>query len=116
MSRRILHLTIKRKYFMEILRGEKLEEYREIKPYWEKRLLNPDGSFKKFDEVHLRNGYAKDSRYMRFRPGAIFRGTRYFMGSGVLCVFVIPVSDFISANVRPDIDGLTCCTEALNED
>lgn len=31
-------LPIKRKWFDMIMSGEKREEYREIKPYWEKRL------------------------------------------------------------------------------
>ena len=34
----ILHLTLTKNWFDLILSGEKKEEYREIKPYWEKRL------------------------------------------------------------------------------
>lgn len=34
-----LHLTLKKKWFDMIDSGEKLEEYREIKPYWGARLL-----------------------------------------------------------------------------
>lgn len=33
-----LHLTLKRKWYDMIKSGEKKEEYREIKPYWAKRL------------------------------------------------------------------------------
>lgn len=36
----ILHLTLKKKWFDMILSGEKKEEYREIKPYWCKRLFD----------------------------------------------------------------------------
>lgn len=36
-----LHLSLKRKWFDMIARGEKNEEYREIKPYWLKRFCNP---------------------------------------------------------------------------
>lgn len=36
----ILTLTLKRKWFDLIKSGVKLEEYREIKPFWEKRLLD----------------------------------------------------------------------------
>lgn len=32
---KILHLTLKKKWFDMIASGEKKEEYREIKPYWE---------------------------------------------------------------------------------
>ena len=40
---RTLHLVLKRKWWDMIESGEKKEEYREIKPYWEKRLLNYKG-------------------------------------------------------------------------
>jgi len=55
---RILHLTLKKKWFDMIISGEKREEYREIKPYWNKRLN------KKFDVIRFRNGYAKNSPTM----------------------------------------------------
>ena len=35
-----LHLTLKKKWFDMIASGEKKEEYREIKPYWEKRFYH----------------------------------------------------------------------------
>lgn len=35
-----LHLTLKKKWFDMIASGEKKEEYREIKPYWLKRLMD----------------------------------------------------------------------------
>lgn len=38
-----LHLVLKRKWWDMIASGEKTEEYREIKPYWEKRLLDYKG-------------------------------------------------------------------------
>ena len=36
---RILRLTLKRKWFDMIASGEKLEEYREVKDYWVRRLV-----------------------------------------------------------------------------
>lgn len=36
----IFTLTLKKKWFDMILEGTKTEEYREIKPYWEKRFKN----------------------------------------------------------------------------
>lgn len=76
-----LHLTLKKKWFDMIASGEKLEEYRAIKPYWKKRLLKckfrEDKSFTctcdtcmfecvvatlvKFDTITFRNGYAKNA-------------------------------------------------------
>lgn len=52
---KILYLTLKRKWFDLIKSGQKTEEYREIKPYWEKRLKD-----KHFDCVCFKNGYSAD--------------------------------------------------------
>lgn len=66
---KLLRLTLKKKWFDLILSGVKREEYREVKMYWAKRLmngfpeihgiekLNPD--FKTFEHIEFRNGYAK---------------------------------------------------------
>ena len=72
-----LHLTLKKKWFDLIASGEKTVEYREYKPYWEKRLVG-----KEFQEVHFRNGYRKDSPFMRVECLGIFmflmdRGLRF---------------------------------------
>lgn len=84
---KILHLTLKKKWFDLISSGEKKEEYREIgkeNEFWEKRLLKcfketkvthecrkatchacltraDGGRFKTFDKVRFRNGYRPDS-------------------------------------------------------
>ena len=55
----ILHLNLHRAWFDMIFGRIKREEYRGIKPYWEKILLNPDGSPKEFDAIKFRNGYQK---------------------------------------------------------
>jgi len=65
----ILHLTLKKKWFDMILSGVKREEYREIKPYWRKRLLN-----KKFSFIHFRNGYAKDALSFTIEVNGAYRG------------------------------------------
>lgn len=71
-----LNLTLKKKWFDMILSGEKKEEYREIKPYWEERLCNGISTyfspncingigyeviFKKYNLIKFRNGYAKNA-------------------------------------------------------
>ena len=58
---KILHLTLKKKWFDLIASGEKKKEYRECKPYWEKRLFYPDESPRHFDIVRFKNGYQKDA-------------------------------------------------------
>jgi len=81
-----LHLNVKRKWFDQILAGEKTEEYREFKAHWVKQFLQcyqdkrdgkskfeckkancyscltraKGGRFKKYDTVTFSNGYAKD--------------------------------------------------------
>ncbi|MFW5705163.1 MAG: ASCH domain-containing protein [Nanoarchaeota archaeon] len=60
--KKILHLNLFKKYFKQIANGEKKIEYREIKPYWTKRLV---GTI--YDEVHFRNGYQKNAPFMRVR-------------------------------------------------
>lgn len=39
MNNKTLVLTLKKEWFNKILSGEKTEEYRELKPYWFKRLV-----------------------------------------------------------------------------
>lgn len=56
-----LHLTLKKEWFDLIASGEKKEEYREIKSYWLKRFTDQGSSFRHWDIVAFRNGYAKES-------------------------------------------------------
>ena len=56
---KILHLNLYRKYFDQIFKGEKTTEYREVTPYWSKRL---EGRY--YDVIKFRNGYRKDAPEM----------------------------------------------------
>ena len=56
---KILNLTLKKRWFDLIASGDKTREYRDDKPYWQKRLLNPDDMPKHFDIVRFKNGYGK---------------------------------------------------------
>lgn len=58
--KRILRLTLKRKWFDMIASGDKKEEYRKEKPWILSRLVG-----KEYDEVEFRNGYAKSSPVVR---------------------------------------------------
>ena len=57
--KKVLHLNLYRKYFDQILKKEKTIEYRNITPYWSKRLEGRD-----YDVIKFRNGYAKDAPTM----------------------------------------------------
>lgn len=62
---KILHLTLKKKWFDLIASGLKDVEYRAKKPYWEKRLLDKHGYGIEFDEIHFKNGYSANAPFMR---------------------------------------------------
>ena len=62
--RKILHLTVNKKYFDEIESGKKTEDYREHKQYWISRLFD-ENKTKDLCEVHFRNGYSKKDPFMR---------------------------------------------------
>jgi hypothetical protein len=55
----ILHLPLKSEWYNLIESGIKTEEYREIKPYWIKRLCITDSNFKHYDKVKFSYGYTK---------------------------------------------------------
>lgn len=72
---KVLHLTLKKKWFDMTDSGDKPDEYREITDYWVARLCketptsvcdlihNDKGyDFKKFDHVFARNGYNPKNR------------------------------------------------------
>lgn len=74
---KILHLSLKEKWFKMIASGEKKEEYRELNEYWYKRLTG-NGTTKHFDVVHFTLGYPKKtdlSRQMWFKIEDITIGT-----------------------------------------
>lgn len=82
-GKKVLHLTLKKKWFDMIASGEKKEEYREIKMYWWTRLVecgecyrNLDDSInnvlapisewkmimsKSYDFICFKNGYSKNA-------------------------------------------------------
>jgi hypothetical protein len=62
---RVLHLSVKAKYFSEAKAGTKLFEFRLITNYWRTRLEG-----REYDEVHIKLGYPKagDSSKILIRP------------------------------------------------
>ena len=73
---KILHLTLKKKWFDMIASGEKKEEYREVKDYWMKRLAgikgcgtsynfallnNNENKCIHYDAIYFKNGYSKNA-------------------------------------------------------
>lgn len=83
---RTLHLNVKKEYFDQIKSGVKKEEYREVKPYWEKRLLN-----KEYDLVSFKNGYASNAPVISYpyKGYCIKKITHKHFGSEEITVFAI---------------------------
>ena len=75
-NQKILDLPLKKEWYDMIESGEKTEEYREIKPYWCKRLLGQDTpsqeSYSPTNKFNP-NGYT----HIRFRYGYTKRLCKY---------------------------------------
>lgn len=62
-------LTLKKQWFDMIISGEKTEEYREIKPYWEKRFLHYFGKIYDFSQTPPQVIWNQHSKNIVFRNG-----------------------------------------------
>lgn len=70
---KILHLTLKKKWFDLIASGKKKQEFREFKEYWVTRLFTPEKidehhteyHSREYDEIHFKNGYGPNVPFMR---------------------------------------------------
>jgi hypothetical protein len=62
---KVLHLTLKKKWFDMVASGEKKEEYRQDKPYWKARFVKEgywhSQTCKDFDIVRFKNGYGRNA-------------------------------------------------------
>jgi hypothetical protein len=81
-----LHIIIKRKYFDQIVSGEKKKEYRIVKPYWVNKLVD-----RSYDSIIFQAGYRKDSpRHIVPYTGYIIENiTHEFFGNEEISVFAI---------------------------
>ena len=106
---KILHLTLKKKWFDMIESGEKKEEYREWKPYWAIRLCGGLASacaahadkrnkkhFIQFDVIRFKNGYSKTSPTIDVKFNGIYVGQgKYKWGAPTNDCFVIKLGEII---------------------
>jgi len=93
---KILHLTLKKKWFDMIKSGLKPEEYREIKPYWTNRLISSDGiTYNNFDIVRFKNGYG-DVPFFDIKCAGIYIGKgQPQWGAPDKDVFIIKLGEII---------------------
>ena len=87
-----LHIIIKKKYFNQIVCGEKKTEYRLVTPYWVKRLID-----RKYNNIIFQVGYRKDAlRHVIPYAGYSVEIIRHeFFGRNEVSVFAIPLTDGI---------------------
>ncbi len=88
-----LHLNLKKKYFEQIKSGEKEYEFREITPYWRKRLTG-----KTFKKIIIKWGYPKrgdpDKTLIRPWKGVVIKTIIHeHFGNKPIQVFAIKVNE-----------------------
>lgn len=83
---KILELPLKSEWYLMIESGVKKEEYREIKPYWNKRLVGDDtplfshrnsnqqSNVKDYTHARFRYGYTKRTMLFKIKDIVIGRG------------------------------------------
>lgn len=76
MGKKVLTLTVSKQWFDMIADGRKNEEYREIKPYWIKRLVNQDADsgFIGLDEHGTKNEIYGELEYIPYTYVRFFHG------------------------------------------
>lgn len=84
---KILDLVLKGCWYDMIAKGEKREEYREIKPYWENRL-----TIKDFTHVRFRRGYTNTTMLFRIDSITIGKGNPQWGAPEDKEVFIIKFS------------------------
>lgn len=120
----VLKLTVKKEWFDLIKSGEKTEEYREVKSYWESRFQLYKGkrmsanewdrfydeyfsldnkhhiSFVNYTHVEFKNGYAKDAPTIITKCNGISVGNPTQKGSQLFDkdVFIISIGDIVWSN------------------
>jgi hypothetical protein len=98
------HLVLKEKWYDMIASGDKKEEYREIKPYWTKRLMRGNTStFKKFDSVIFKCGYnsKKPDIEVAFHNCEIRKGVEQWGAEPEKLYYVISFGNVISIGGVP---------------
>lgn len=95
MKKTVLHLPLKTEYYLDIVHGRKLEEYRLMNEYWTKRLVN-----RHYDYMLLTRGYPSTDDverrillpYLGFTLRLNFKHPHF--GNAPVNVFAIDVSHY----------------------
>lgn len=71
MDKKTLHLVLAYKWFDKIKSGEKTIEYREMKPYWNRKFGRT--LEKPYDKVRFQRGYSKNPETILFEINKIYQ-------------------------------------------
>lgn len=105
-----LHLNLKRKWFDMILSGEKTEEYRELKKYWEERFwhlfpqtIRGETYSPIVETITFSNGYAKNRPQfvIEFKGISIKQGKTKWGAEDGVDYFVLELGDIVKINKYP---------------
>lgn len=100
----VLKLTVKKEWFDLIKSGEKTEEYREIKEYWNNRLTYREAPFvireKRYEYIEFKNGYSKDAPTIITECKGVSVGKPTQNGKHLFDkdVFIISIGDIVWSN------------------
>lgn len=109
---KVLHLTLKKKWFDMIASGEKKEEYRELKEYWIKRFCTKEwykfemevlhkAIDKHYDAVIFRNGYNKNAPVITIECKGITIGHGKYKWGAHGQSFIIRLGNVLSTTGKP---------------
>lgn len=91
---KILHLNLKKEYYDQIVAGIKTTEYRELKNYWTKRLVN-----KNYDLICFKNGYSKNAPKFHIQyKGYTIEKRNFEITQKSTLVYAIKLGDIINHN------------------
>jgi len=90
MENKILHIFVKGKYWALALLRHKLYEYREVKPFWTKRLIN-----KNYAEIYYHFGYTKNILRFKYDGFKVTHVVHKEFGNKAVKVYTISLKHFI---------------------
>lgn len=112
---KILHSTIKKKFFDMIASGVKKEEYKELKDFWKSRLLEYGWEqdetpyvfphmVKQYDAIKLYNGWACSEKYpsilVEFKGVSIGNAKPEWSDNWQGNVFIIELGEIVEKNLK----------------
>lgn len=90
---KILNLILKHKWYNAIKDNGKREEYRQITPYWERRLTKAHWAVIPYDAICFHKGYTKTCMTFRYDGLEVGQGKQELGAPADKDVFILHFSD-----------------------